>query len=1687
MSGSEGYSPRERVGRILIGPDELARDRAAQGGDRTELRSAFAISGPYVLTAWHCADRDERAVLWFRLRITDGSYCYVPVRVVSHDERLDTAVLALDGTRLPDRELTEAAARDLLTRAAIPLAAKVIGTPMWVAGFSGSKPGYDSDTYMVTVVKPDLLPSGVSIMKLQGLEFGAMLPAMVRGLSGSPVLRPVDPDAGSLGAGGSSGDVAVGLVRGSVGEDPASVGGAVIATKISDVAHLPEVGAALRADIVMTRRVPDYVHQIEQLVPAGGPPDRDAELAELAAFARPGSTRPPYAIWLGIHGSGKTTLAASFARNPPPGTDVVAFFVSRSLGGQTGDFLTYACDQLAALLGRSAVTAANSALFGALWAEAGKEAAAAGRILVLLIDGLEANDPNPSLIYRCIPRDGDDSRRVVIFSDPSAVGADHDFLLPDGKYARHELLKSRLARAVEGEINDTLETQLTDPMTDVLGVMAAAQSPLSALDIAEVLRDSSLLGQRTATARSLKPRVMRELEAAAKLGLVSPTLEDQDSYAFQDDTVRRLVVDHLGLATVGDHQDRIKDWAAGYAEQHWPESTPRYLLAGYPAMLDRTADSAGLLELTSSPGRVERLRAVTGSDIAAVDELTLVLHHLASTDPPDVALACSIALRREEMLRSMAWYPISLIQAKAMLGDWTAARSLAAHLERPEIRAQALLIIGYRATAAGKGQLGHDLLVEALKAVSGITMSYGRINAMWMAARTAVGAPWLIDPRTVAEAFTDPAADPMAVYFALNAFAVCASTAGRITDALGFLAEAYRIASAAKPAGTGPWPDMSGSAAEANQGPYQQAISIIGQPATMVARLAAASGDTGTTVQVAALIPELTERVGVLSEAHRVAAASGGRVEPVLTALLDLRQPAAAVTDPRQRVLVLATLAQAVAACGQAADSLVSDAHAAARVITRPGWRAEALTAVARAAIGCGLPVQDLLAEARAVAANGMTEQTERIAALAAIGFSAAAAGQADDARTALAADLADPGPKAWAFAIAASAAPIGGQSAGDLLAAAGDTAGALGDWAARAGAWNTIAQAASTAADLELALAAAAEIDIPDRHAAARAVITATAANVAMTDPAQRAEALAAMAQSVAACGGPGDRIFAAAQATAAGIIDPGRRGRTLGNVGQAAVLARRYAAAADVTTAMTDQVQQAGALVTIAGAVSANRLAGEPDADGTGGDDLLVDDVLSRARRLAVGLGNHPQRAALLGVIGQAALDARRYAAAEQTVAEMTDRMQRASALATIALTAASDSRAAGGATGAVSADALIDEARQAAGDAADPAQEAWALGMIIQAAVAAGNTSLARELTAKAESCAMSADPIVRATVFGVLARAASAQPGTADQLFGKACAAIGVDGNLRRSRAMAELSFLAAGWPGWPPYLAAEVDRAGGIAEPFERAQVFASLAQAADQSGDHRLAAVIAARIPDAGASIWTLTGLARSAAARGDLALADSLFQQAYQLAGVAGNGTVDWAPLHIAQAAAGVRRTELATVAAQAIPWQEYRTVALAALGSIAAITGAEPDYFPAAVFDNAWLGVTVEAASAVGWFAVADQLTALIDDLNQRAYLLLTIAGAAAAAGEPARATAAARAVLGLRGKIDRPLLGRALTIVVGGLADHDQPEARRELVAGLADCFVPDLFGIAQQLAPQTLGALTQELEHGLPGGD
>jgi tetratricopeptide (TPR) repeat protein len=238
-----GIEPQ--VGRIMTAQERAVRmaDESASSIAGEELRSAFAVSDAYVLTAWHCVSDRADEVSWFRLRyvsIEGLRSVYVPMRLANSSSALDIAVLALDESSLDQAGLTRSTVSGILRAASFALSIRVApGDPVRVMGFPLSAASADSDTNAAAVVDVSLAVGGVRAVKLFGDAFAAVDPVNPRGLSGGPVLKRMGSAASEAGP-----EAAVAIVRGVPrGRYPYTAsGGSLIATHIEDaVAALPEI------------------------------------------------------------------------------------------------------------------------------------------------------------------------------------------------------------------------------------------------------------------------------------------------------------------------------------------------------------------------------------------------------------------------------------------------------------------------------------------------------------------------------------------------------------------------------------------------------------------------------------------------------------------------------------------------------------------------------------------------------------------------------------------------------------------------------------------------------------------------------------------------------------------------------------------------------------------------------------------------------------------------------------------------------------------------------------------------------------------------------------------------------------------------------------------------------------------------------------------------------------------------------------------------------------------------------------------------------------------------------------------------------------------------------------------------------------------------------------------------------
>ncbi len=226
---------------------------------------------------------------------------------------------------------------------------------------------------------------------------------------------------------------------------------------------------------------------------------RERELAELAQFcttATPGS----YAWWKAPAWAGKSALLSWFVLHPPPGVQVVSFFVTSRLAAQNdrSAFVDVMLEQLADLLGRplpgyltNATRDGHLLAMLALSAEACQQR---GERLVLVVDGLDEDcgitAEGGHSIAALLPAQPPSGLRIVVSGRPnpplpSDVPNDHP--LRSAAIVR-TLSRSPHAELVKADAERDLKRLVkgTPAEQDLLGLVTASGGGLSGPDLADL-------------------------------------------------------------------------------------------------------------------------------------------------------------------------------------------------------------------------------------------------------------------------------------------------------------------------------------------------------------------------------------------------------------------------------------------------------------------------------------------------------------------------------------------------------------------------------------------------------------------------------------------------------------------------------------------------------------------------------------------------------------------------------------------------------------------------------------------------------------------------------------------------------------------------------------------------------------------------------------------------------------------------------------------------------------------------------------------------------------------------------------------------------------------------------------------------------------------------------------------------
>jgi tetratricopeptide (TPR) repeat protein len=754
-----------------------------------------------------------------------------------------------------------------------------------------------------------------------------------------------------------------------------------------------------------------YIEQVRRIAPeelVGRAP----ELAELERFCKsePGSS---YAFWRAGGWAGKSALLSWFVLHPPPGVDVVSFFVTARFAGQSDHvaFTEVLLEQLAALLGQDLPALLSPATreghFLQMLREAARACESAGRRLVLVVDGLDEDTGVTSghdaySIAALLPRAPAHGLRVIVSARPDPpippdVRAGHP--LRDAGIARI-LSRSGKAEMIRADAERGLLRILsgTGLEQDLLGLITAAGGGLTGRDAAEITGESEYEVRRVL--HSVSGRSFASRERRWQPGTV---------YVLAHEDLQEAALEALGGKRLAAARERIRAWAAGYREASWPPGTPEYLLRGYFQMLAAEGDTPGVLGCALDRARHDRTRDLAGGDASALAEISAAQRMILSSSVPDLTAMARLARHRDELTARNAWIPVRLPAVWARLGHAARAEELARSGSDPEWQARALAGVAAALAAGGRYDPAEELAASVSDPAER-ARAFGQVAAALAAAghydRARELAAVITDPAQQAETLAQVAAALAAAghYDRAEELAWSSAEPGHRAQALaqvvkalagaglheraaelalsipdGHLRERALIHVAASAAQAG-HPDKAEALAFAIPDPFWRA-----QALTAIAAALAVTGEYDRGIAVAWSIPDPYWHALALAQLSGIFAAAG-RIDLVTPTAQAAEASAGSVADRRQQAEALTQIAGALSAAG-----LHEQASATARGIPDDARRDEVTAGLSETAAGTGE-----VTTARPVVTSDPRQQAEALTAQA---ETLIGAGQLDAAR----------------------------------------------------------------------------------------------------------------------------------------------------------------------------------------------------------------------------------------------------------------------------------------------------------------------------------------------------------------------------------------------------------------------------------------------------------------------------------------------------------------------------------------------------------------------------------------------------------------------------------------------------------------------------------------------------------------
>ncbi|WP_369148963.1 caspase family protein [Streptomyces sp. R44] len=472
-------SPRATV----VPPERTERTERSRGIDPRRIARVFCdttrsfgtgyrISNDTVLTAAHLVTEGARCLLGFPL----GSATWeATADVAVLDETTDLAVLRFSPPG--EAEVVPPVRFGRVTREAAVLNVETAGFPDFKRRDVGGREYQDLVHLFGTTSSLTNVSSGtLSVQFPAAPQRDKYASSPWGGMAGAPVW---------------SDGVLIGVVNADLShEGQGTLGAARVdrflagaAPDLSGILGIPGLGDLPEVPAPRLRPVSPYLTHVQDIAPqrlVG----RDGELAALAEFCHGDQ---PYALWRGKPWSGKTALMAWFALHPPHDVDVVSFFVTARLTGQSdsGAYTDALADQLSWYLGQepassSLYSGAMERLRSQLLDTAARKAQQEGRRLLLVVDGIdEDRGPASGLpsIASLLPGNPPPGLRVLVTG--------RELPLPDDVPAGHPLRRCVAGFLAPGPLST--QREVTHELLNLLAASEAHRDVLGLIALAEDL------------------------------------------------------------------------------------------------------------------------------------------------------------------------------------------------------------------------------------------------------------------------------------------------------------------------------------------------------------------------------------------------------------------------------------------------------------------------------------------------------------------------------------------------------------------------------------------------------------------------------------------------------------------------------------------------------------------------------------------------------------------------------------------------------------------------------------------------------------------------------------------------------------------------------------------------------------------------------------------------------------------------------------------------------------------------------------------------------------------------------------------------------------------------------------------------------------------------------------------------